>query len=176
MTYSMAFQSIRRPVAFVLAHAVGFLLFYLMPWQLMVLNERLGWLRFQNPIVGTIGILLIVAGIILFGICLTIFFTVGEGTPHPLDPPIHLVEEGPYRFSRNPIYVSFIAFLLGVFLKDGRITLLLYTGIMWIAFHLYVVFWEEPVLRRRYGIEYENYVQRVPRWFLIRPARTKAGS
>ncbi len=88
----------------------------------------------------------------------------GRGTPLPTDPPKELVVSGLYRYVRNPIYVSVILILLGHFLWFGFWSLLAYTGLAFVGTHLFVTLYEEPHLRRRFGITYEDYLHRVPRW------------
>ena len=78
-----------------------------------------------------------------------------------------LVMDGPFRYVRNPIYLAGITLLLGVGLlypaweaKDLVLPLLLLG-----YFHWAVVRVEEPALRRHFSPTYEEYCQRVPRWF-----------
>ncbi len=82
----------------------------------------------------------------------------------PIDPPIQLVASGVYRFSRNPIYVAYVAVLFGLFLFFGSLTLLAYAVLCAAVIQLLIVAWEEPVLRRRFGEEYERYTRQVRRW------------
>jgi len=42
--------------------------------------------------------------------------------------------------------------------------LLLYAGVAWLCCHLFVVLYEEPALRRRFGAAYDDYRGQVPRW------------
>jgi len=110
-------------------------------------------------------------GVALFVIALPIFFGFlvrfvreGHGTPAPIAPTRRLVIGGMFRHVRNPGYVSVIALLLGETLFLGSRVLLLYTISVALAFHLFVIFYEEPALRRSFGAEYEAYCRRVPRW------------
>lgn len=107
--------------------------------------------------------LLICAGlvpVVLSFVC----FVEAKGTPVPVAAPPHLVVRGPYRYVRNPIYVGFLAVLLGETLFFGSLGLLRYTaGAMVIgigAVHLY----EEPALARKFGAEYEAYRHSVRAW------------
>ena len=79
-----------------------------------------------------------------------------------------MVAAGLYQYSRNPIYLADVALLLAVFLVRGDVMLLLYTLIVAVELHGWIVWREEPVLRRRFGDEYLAYMQRVPRWLLGR--------
>jgi hypothetical protein len=54
-----------------------------------------------------------------------------------------------------------------------RRPLVLYAGLFWLANHLFVIGYEEPTLRRRFGPSYEAYCAAVPRWVPQRP-RTRA--
>ncbi len=88
----------------------------------------------------------------------------GLGTPAPILPPQQLVVTGFYRFVRNPMYVGVVAIVIGEALLFGRAALLAYAGAVWFAFHLFVVLYEEPALRRKFGAEYETYCRHVGRW------------
>lgn len=111
------------------------------------------------------GGLLIVAGAALYFLCAFWGFALrGEGTPLPLDPPKKLVVEGPYRIVRNPMYWSVASVLLGEALVFRSVTLAEVTGVFFVATNLFVLLYEEPVLQRKFGAEYEEYCRRVPRW------------
>jgi protein-S-isoprenylcysteine O-methyltransferase Ste14 len=88
----------------------------------------------------------------------------GLGTPAPIAPTRNLVVSGLYRYVRNPIYVALVTVILGqaVLFADWR--LLVYGALIWLAFHIFVLAYEEPTLRQSYGAEYESYRANVPRW------------
>lgn len=92
------------------------------------------------------------------------FLHEGRGTPAPLDPPKELVAVGFYRYVRNPMYVGVLATILGHFLWFGYWNLLIYAIVVFVAFHTFVAYYEEPHLKKRFGAAYENYLKRVPRW------------
>ena len=96
--------------------------------------------------------------------CVLTFVFVGRGTPAPFDPPRRLVVEGPYGLVRNPMYIGAGLALGGAALFYQSWPLLSYVGVFWLASHLFVVWYEEPTLRRTFGQEYEAYRARVPRW------------
>lgn len=81
----------------------------------------------------------------------------GRGTPAPIDPPKIMVAEGVYRFVRNPMYLGVLVILLGHVLWFQSFRLLIYVALLAVAFHLFVVFYEEPVLRRKFGDSYEHF-------------------
>lgn len=88
----------------------------------------------------------------------------GRGTPLPTNPPKELVVTGFYRYVRNPIYVGAFLIFLGHFLWFGYWKLLLYTVFSCIGVHLYIIAYEEPNLKRKFGRAYEEYLLQVPRW------------
>ena len=75
------------------------------------------------------------------------------------------VASGLYRFVRNPMYVSLLIIVSGQALLFGQARLFAYAGVMLVAFHLFVLFYEEPTLRRRFGGSYETYYLHVGRWW-----------
>ena len=109
-------------------------------------------------------LVLLVPGVTLLLWCVRDFLVTGKGTLAPWDPPRLLVSSGPYRFSRNPMYVGVSLILLGWSMAFESSGLLLYALIVATAFHLRVVFGEEPWLARTHGRKWDDYVTRVPRW------------
>lgn len=110
----------------------------------------------------TAGWTLIVAAIIYFGVA-------GGGTPAPFDPPVRLVVRGPHRYVRNPMYIGSTVASLGWALWFESPVVLAYAAVMWVFYHLFVVFYEEPTLRRVFGAEYDAYCAAVRRWIPGRP-------
>ena len=92
------------------------------------------------------------------------FLREGRGTPAPIDPPKELVAVGFYRYVRNPMYVGIMAMNIGYFLWFGYWNLLVYTIVVFIAFSLFVIYYEEPTLKQKFGQAYEDYLKKVPRW------------
>lgn len=97
--------------------------------------------------------------------CAVDFYVRGKGTLAPWAPPARLVISGPYRHSRNPMYVAVALILLGWAVSFASEYMLIYTVLVILAFHLRVVRGEEPWLARQYGADWQRYVRRVPRWF-----------
>lgn len=91
-------------------------------------------------------------------------FVLHGGTPAPVYPTRHLVITGLYRYVRNPMYVAVLVTIAGQALVLGNSTLLEYAGFIWVAFHLFVIAYEEPTLHNTYGEQYEVYCRQVPRW------------
>jgi len=118
----------------------------------------LGW-----PLQG-LGVLLIVAGALVLLDSFARFALQGLGTPAPVFPTKHLVVTGLYRHVRNPMYAAVMAVILGQSLLLGNARVLGYGALVWLGFHLFVLVYEEPALRRTYGSEYEEFCAHVPRW------------
>ena len=109
----------------------------------------------------------IAAGASLYLACVWVFAVVGRGTPGPWDAPRHFVAVGPYRWVRNPIYLAALLVVTGEAWLFVSRSLLVYAGAMAIVFHLFVVGYEEPTLRRAFGQEYFEYTRRVRRWLPV---------
>jgi protein-S-isoprenylcysteine O-methyltransferase Ste14 len=71
---------------------------------------------------------------------------------------------GLYKYVRNPMYVGVLLAIVGHFLWFGFWSLLIYAVLLFLAFSVFVIFYEEPNLRQRFGKAYDEYHQRVPRW------------
>jgi protein-S-isoprenylcysteine O-methyltransferase Ste14 len=110
------------------------------------------------------GLLCVGIGAALLGACILEFARSGRGTLAPVDPPRELVVQGLYRYVRNPMYLSVTAIVLGELLLTGSRALLVYWLIWFSAVNLFVIGYEEPALRRRFGASYERYTQQVSRW------------
>jgi protein-S-isoprenylcysteine O-methyltransferase Ste14 len=120
-------------------------------------------LSLTNP-AHVLGLLAIALGAALLLACIWEFARSGRGTLSPVDPPRELVVRGLYRYVRNPMYLSVTVIVLGEVLLSGSRPLLLYWAIWFVAVNLFVVGYEEPVLRRRFGESYERYTREVRRW------------
>jgi protein-S-isoprenylcysteine O-methyltransferase Ste14 len=62
------------------------------------------------------------------------------------------------------MYLAVGLVLLGEALLFESLPLLAYASLIGMLFHLFVVFYEEPTLKRKFGAEYEAYCRAVPRW------------
>lgn len=127
-----------------------------------------GW-ELRPPLLGLsilrgIGLLLILLGVPVLLDSFARFALQGIGTPAPAAPTRHLVVSGFYRFVRNPMYLAVAATILGQGLYLGNTTLLIYGACIALGFHLFVLGYEEPTLRRTFGAEYDTFCANVHRW------------
>ena len=124
-----------------------------------------GWRFSGAPLtLRLLGVALIAGGLSLLVECFARFALQGRGTPASIAPPDRLVVTGPYRRVSNPMYVAVVALILGqaALFADGR--LLGYAAAIWFAFHLFVLLYEEPALRRAFPRDYAAFAAAVPRW------------
>jgi len=110
------------------------------------------------------GVPLIVLGASGLLWCIWQFFSEGRGTLAPVDAPKHLVVRGLYTYVRNPMYVSVATILIGETILFLSTAIMIEAGIFMVLAYSFVVFYEEPTLRRQFGESYERYSQTVGRW------------
>ena len=111
------------------------------------------------------GLALGLPGLALALACVFAFAFAGRGTPAPFDPPRRLVVRGPYRAVRNPMYLGASLYLIGFALFYRSPGAAVYALAFVAVLHMFVVLYEEPVLRRTFGRDYETYCERVGRWW-----------
>jgi protein-S-isoprenylcysteine O-methyltransferase Ste14 len=135
--------------------------------------------RFQPALLGffgfrAIGGIMIAAGLPILLDSFARFAIQGLGTPAPVAPPQHLVITGLYRYVRNPMYVAVSSLIFGQGLLFGNVPILKYGIVVWAAFFLFVLLYEEPALRSKFGDEYSEFCANVPRWIpRLRPWKKK---
>lgn len=115
------------------------------------------------PLATPLGRVLVVVAVVLFSYSVRTFRT--AGTPVPGNKPTTvIVRTGPYRFSRNPIYVAFSLLQLGLAAWVDSLWLIV-TLVAAVALMTTVVIpREERYLERRFGGEYLEYKASVRRW------------
>ena len=116
------------------------------------------------------GAILGAAGAALAVACIVAFAVIGKGTPAPFDPPRRLVNRGPYRVIRNPMYIGAGLALAGAALFYRSMSLLSYAALFLLITHVFVVVYEEPTLRQTFDGDYTTYCQTTGRWWPKRRA------
>lgn len=122
-----------------------------------------------------VGALCIVPGAALLAACIFEFARSGRGTLSPLDPPRQLVVRGLYRYVRNPMYLSVTLIILGEALVARSPALGMYWAIWFACANAFVIWYEEPTLRQRFGASYDSYARQVSRWIPRRRSRRAGG-
>lgn len=133
--------------------------------------DRLFHVPSLPELVRAFGVLPLVLGTAGVAWCFALFVRMGNGTPNPWRPPQHLVTEGPFAWTRNPIILSHALAVLGVAVLVGSVSavvlvLLLGLPVQGIVRH------EERTLEDRYGDAYRAYRNSTPRW-IPRPRRQR---
>jgi protein-S-isoprenylcysteine O-methyltransferase Ste14 len=124
------------------------------------------------PLAAAAPLLSLGIGLLLW--CVREFYVAGRGTLAPWEPPRHLVTSGPYRVSRNPMYVAVLLILLGWAVLFGSWAVVVYAGAVAPIVHLRVLYHEEPYLARTHGDAWKAYATRVPRWIGLVRRREQA--
>jgi len=133
------------------------------PWAFSrwhVAPPLLGFFPFR-----VIGVLLMALGLPVLLDSFARFAIRGLGTPAPIAPPQHLVVTGLYRYVRNPMYVAVSSLIFGQGLFFGNVSILEYGLAVWLGFHIFVLAYEEPTLRGKFGDEYKEFCAHVRRWW-----------
>ena len=103
-------------------------------------------LRFAGGVLITIGTAGLLDSFLRFAVR-------GLGTPAPVFPTRHLVVTGLYRHVRNPMYTAVVSVIVGQALIFGNARLLEYGVLVWLLFHLFVLVYEEPILKASFGAD-----------------------
>ncbi|MBF0485145.1 MAG: isoprenylcysteine carboxylmethyltransferase family protein [Candidatus Omnitrophica bacterium] len=114
------------------------------------------------PLAG--GLFLILASLFFMIRTMTLFLTVGDGTPAPWAPPKRFVVKGPYCYVRNPMLLSALVMILGEVILSGSWPMFVWFMAFWVINTIYFIFFEEPGLVKRFGNDYINYTKHVSRW------------
>ena len=144
---------IRPPVAWALAVLAGFALQWFVAVPFMPASGPTGW----------IGGLVFVAALSLFAWAIVTITRAGSNVPTNL-PTTTIVEAGPYRFTRNPIYLSMFLSLVGLAIALNNLWLLMMLVPFALVIRYGVVAREEAYLERKFGDVYRGYRSRVRRW------------
>ena len=144
---------VRPPFAWGLAVIAGFALDWLLPLPFLPAGLAAGW----------IGGLVFVLALALFAWAIVTMTSDGSSVPTNL-PTATIVESGPYRFTRNPIYLGMFLGLIGLAITFDNLWLLVMLVPFALVIRYGVVAREEAYLERKFGDVYRDYRSRVRRW------------
>lgn len=150
--------------SFLFGLMVGFVLMILIPFLMATLNNWLLLPVIDSVQLKIIGAVLAGLGISTFLLNTFSFKRYGKGTPVPIQPPKELVAVGLYKYVRNSMYLGYFGIVFGEYFIFGHLLLLFYAVVFVILTHLFVIYIEEPGLKKRFGNKYEQYLKSVPRW------------
>jgi len=139
------------PLIYALPLLAGLLLDHYYPQAIVPQS----WAHILGPLVVVLG---------FFGLPAVLAFRRAGTHPQPWKPTTALVVTGPYRFSRNPMYVGFTLFYLGISVWVNSLWPLLLLPLVLVVMSRGVIAREERYLERRFGDDYRAYRARVRRW------------
>jgi len=144
---------IRPPLAWGLAVIAGLALNWLVPLPFLPADLPAGWL----------GAMVIVLALALFAWAIVTITRAGSNVPTNR-PTTTIVEAGPYRFTRNPVYLGMFLGLIGLAIAFDNLWLLIMLVPFALLIRYGVVPREEAYLERKFGNVYRGYRSRVRRW------------
>jgi protein-S-isoprenylcysteine O-methyltransferase Ste14 len=127
------------------------------------LDRALPGMRLVESPLNRSGWVLIALGLML-GVWASLHFRMARTSPKPFRQPNALVIGGPYRFTRNPMYLGLAIALAGVAVALGSLTPWLVIPLFIWVITARVIRAEEAIMRARFGEEYQRYTERVRRW------------
>src|SRR5438094_2444594 len=152
-TAATAHVIVRPPIAWALAVLVALALQWLMPLPFMPAAAPAGW----------IGGAVFAIALALAAWAIATMTRAGSNVPTNM-PSTTIVEAGPYRFTRNPIYLGMIVGLIGLAIAFDSLWLLVALVPFALVIRYGVVAREESYLERKFGEVYSGYRARVRRW------------
>ena len=152
-TTDTAHVIIRPPLAWALAVLSGLALNWLVPLPFLPADLPVGWL----------GALVFGLALALFAWAIVTMTRAGSNVPTNR-PTTTIVESGPYRFTRNPIYLGMFLGLIGLAIAFDTLWLLIMLVPFALVIRYGVVAREEAYLERKFGDVYRAYRSRVRRW------------
>ena len=144
---------VRPPLAWGLAVIAGLALNWLVPLPFLPVNVP----------AGSVGAMVFVLALALFAWAIVTISRAGSNVPTNR-PTTTIVESGPYRFTRNPIYVGMFLGLIGLAIAFDNLWLLMMLVPFALVIRYGVVAREEAYLKRKFGDVYRGYRSRVRRW------------
>jgi protein-S-isoprenylcysteine O-methyltransferase Ste14 len=136
----------------------------LLPWLAARIGIRFGWSGAIPGKWNLAGLIAVAVGLGLYVWCLTVHFRSYRSAVRVRFAPPHLVGGGPYRFSRNPMYVSGLFVWLGWAVFYGSPAVFTSLVLLWAVFAFRVIPHEERQLEALFGDDYLEYKRSVPRW------------
>jgi protein-S-isoprenylcysteine O-methyltransferase Ste14 len=144
---------VRPPLAWALAVVAGLALNWLLPLPFVPATAPAGWL----------GAIVFTLALALFAWAITTMTWAGSNVPTSR-PTMAIVDTGPYRFTRNPIYLGMVLGLVGLAIAFNTLWLLLALLPFALVIRYGVIAREEVYLERKFGDVYRGYRARVRRW------------
>lgn len=152
MIFKMSERRVLPPIYFFVALLVMFGLHYLLPIALL---RGAVWLY--------LGVALIGSSVLFIVVSARLFDKLGT-TIKPFEESTALVVTGPFKYSRNPMYLGMVGVLIGLAVVLGTATPVVVIPVfVWLITRRFVLV-EEAALKARFGDDYTEYRNRVGRW------------
>ena len=145
------------PVGFLLVHNV-------VPWGLSLLSARYGWVGGRPGLGNLSSLILIGAGLTVVVWTMVLHFVRASQRVEWVRTPSYLLVSGPYKFTRNPMYLAELVLWLGWALFYGSVIVFIGFVCWWVMMNFIAVPREERELETRFGDAYREYTRKVPRW------------
>jgi protein-S-isoprenylcysteine O-methyltransferase Ste14 len=126
----------------------------LYPWRAAIVDLRVLWL----------GIFVTLAGFALAVSAATLFRRRGTDINPTSETNKLLVIDGPYRFTRNPMYLGLTVFTLGIAFCVGSLPMFAVPILLFLTATFVHIPFEEAKMRRQFGAAFDGYTDRVRRW------------
>lgn len=137
----------------------------LLPWIVARIGPRFGWYQQSPAFFNWLGLGAVFIGLGLYAWCLAFHFKTYRKSVRLSFSPPKLVIDGPYRVSRNPMYLSGLLVWFGWSLFYGSPAVFIATLLLWAIFAFRVIPQEERQLRQLFGDDYLQYESSISRWF-----------
>lgn len=136
----------------------------ILPWTISLLGPRYSWYQEAAVSWKFVGIVAVVLGFAMYVWCLAFHFkSYREAVRVGFVPP-HLVVTGPYRYSRNPMYVAGLLVWIRWTVFYGSLAVFIGLVLLWSMFTFRIIPYEERQLEELFGDEYIEYKKSVRRW------------
>ncbi|MEW5873334.1 MAG: isoprenylcysteine carboxylmethyltransferase family protein [Chloroflexota bacterium] len=135
-----------------------------LPWAASLAGPRFGWSAQAPAWWNLTGLVAVAIGIGLYAWCLVFHYRSYRAAVRVGFSPPHLVTDGPYQISRNPMYVSGLFAWFGWVVFYGSPAVCVVLLLLWAVFAFRVIPHEESLLETSFGDEYLAYKRSVRRW------------
>jgi len=161
-------MKLRRPVFLplvVLTWAIGLPLAHaVIPWAISLLGPRHGWVEGRPSLWHLPGLALVATAFLVMLWIMGMHLAAASETVKLEGTPTYLLRRGPYKFSRNPLFLAEMVVWLGWAIFFGSLPVFIAFLLLVLLLNLAVIRYEEPHLQARFGEAYLQYRREVPRW------------
>ncbi len=111
-----------------------------------------------------IGGAIVVGAILGLGLYAVVLVRRSGQSENPWKPTTEILDSGPFRFTRNPMYLHMVLACIGFAIILGNVWILLLVPLCAWGLHRFAILPEEAYLERKFGERYLSYKRRVRRW------------